>query len=84
LGFFVKKTRPARRKTDQEAWLAIEGSFATRKCVVLDLSPGGAKLKLEDAQFVRPRVQLKFSRTGEGRNCRVVWRKGSTIGVEFS
>jgi hypothetical protein len=85
VGFFSKKTdRPVRRKTDHDAWLTLDGSFAARKCKVLDLSPGGAKIKVEDSQFVQPRFLLKFARGGEGRPCRVVWRKGSTIGVEFS
>lgn len=85
MGFFSKKNeRPVRRKTDHDAWMAIDGSFATRKCKVLDLSPGGAKLKVEDSQFVQPRFLLKFARGGEGRRCKVVWRQGSTIGVEFS
>jgi hypothetical protein len=84
VGFFSKKTRPVRRQTNQDAWLAIDGSFATRKCKVLDLSPGGAKLRVEDAQFVQPRFLLKLTRSDQGRPCRVVWRKGSTIGVEFA
>jgi hypothetical protein len=84
VALFSRKTRPARRKTNQDAWLAIDGSFATRKCKILDLSDGGAKLKVEDCQFVRSHVRLKFTHTEQGRPCRVIWRKGSTIGVEFS
>jgi hypothetical protein len=63
--------------------LAIDGSFATRKCKVLDLSDGGARLKVEDSHFVQPQVRLKFKPTEQGRPCRVIWRHGSTIGVAF-
>jgi hypothetical protein len=84
VALFGRKTRPVRRKTNQDAWLAIDGSFATRKCKVLDLSDGGAKLKVEDSRFVRSHIRLKFTPTEQGRFCRVIWRKGSTIGVEFS
>jgi hypothetical protein len=83
VALFSRKSRPARRKTNQDAWLAVDGSFATRKCKVLDLSDGGAKLKVEDSQFVRSHVRLKFTHTDHGRPCKVIWRKGSTIGVEF-
>jgi hypothetical protein len=84
VALFGKKTRPVRRATNRDAWLAIDGSFATRKFKVLDLSDGGAKLKIEDSQFVRPHFRLKFAPAEHGRSCRVIWRKGSTIGVKFS
>jgi hypothetical protein len=42
--------------------MAIEGSFAARRCSVLDISEGGAKIKIDDPTFVRPMFQLKFSR----------------------
>jgi hypothetical protein len=45
--------RAARRKTDQEAWMAIDGAFAARRCSVLDISEGGAKIKMDEPTFVR-------------------------------
>jgi PilZ domain len=50
---------------------------------VLDISEGGAKIKIDDPTFVRPMFQLKFSRADQGRRCKVSWRKGLVIGVEF-
>lgn len=50
---------------------------------MLDISAGGAKIKVEDPAFVRPVFQLKFSRADQGRRCRVSWQKGLVIGVEF-
>jgi hypothetical protein len=83
MAIFGRKSRPARRKTAREAWMAIDGDFAARRCSVLDISEGGAKIKIEDPTFVRPVFQLKFSRADYGRLCKVAWRKGLVIGVEF-
>jgi len=63
--------------------MAIDGAFAARRCSVLDISAGGAKIKIEDPAFMRPVFQLKFSRADPGRRCRVSWQKGLVIGVEF-
>jgi PilZ domain len=83
MAIFGKKSRPPRRKTEQEAWMAIDGAFAARRCSVLDISPGGAKIKIEDPAFIRPEFQLKFSRADKGKRCKVAWRKGLVLGVEF-
>lgn len=63
--------------------MGAEGDFAVRKCSILDISDGGAKLKVDDPQFIRPIFQLKFSRADRGKRCKLCWRKGPLIGVEF-
>jgi len=63
--------------------MTVDGSFATRQCTVLDISEGGARLKVEDAHFVKPQFHLKFERASPGRLCKVAWRKGDVIGVKF-
>jgi hypothetical protein len=75
------ENKAARRKCYQDAWIAIDGSFATRKCKILDISEGDAKLKVEDSRFVRThfQLQLKLTRAGAGRFCKVVWRAGSKL-----
>jgi hypothetical protein len=83
MALFRRKSRPPRRKTDQEAWMTIAGTFAARRCSVLDISEGGAKIKIDDPAFVRPVFQLKFSRADQGRRCKISWQKGLVIGVEF-
>jgi hypothetical protein len=83
MSIFRKKSRSPRRETNQEAWVAIDGAFAARRCSVLDISTGGAKIKIEDSLFVGPVFLLKFSRADPGRRCKVSWRKGLVMGVEF-
>ena len=79
-----RKTRPSRRQINTEAWITQQGDFAARKCKVLDVSASGAKLQCEDVRFLKGTFNLKFARDERtGRQCKVVWRKGSTVGVEF-
>ena len=75
---FGRKSRPARRRTNQPAWMTVDGGFAARQCTVIDISEGGARLRVEDPQF-----QLKFDRTSPGRACKVAWKKGDVIGIKF-
>jgi hypothetical protein len=79
---FGRKTRPARRRTNQPAWIT-DGGFAARQCTVIDISEGGARLRVEDPQFVKPQFQLKFERSSPGRACTVAWKKGDVIGIKF-
>lgn len=79
-----RKNRPSRRQINANAWITQQGEFAARRCKVLDVSPAGAKLRCEDERFLKPTFSLKFSREERtGRLCKVIWRKGSTVGVEF-
>lgn len=81
---FGRKPRDPRRAWSQSALITLQGDFATRKCTVLDLSLQGAKIKIEDINFLKTTFDLKFSSTERvGRHCKVVWRKGSIVGVEF-
>jgi hypothetical protein len=84
MALFGRKSGLPLKKVDRDAWMTIEGSFAARKCRVLDMSDLGAKIKVDDPQFVRPVFDLKFERTGQGLRCKVKWQKGSVIGVEFA
>ena len=83
MSLFGRKSRPARRRTNQPAWMTVDGSFAARQCTVIDVSEGGACLRVEDQQFVSPRFLLKFDRRSPGRVCKVTWKKGDRIGVKF-
>jgi hypothetical protein len=83
MSLFGRKTRPTRRRTNQPAWITVDGGFATRPCTVIDISEGGARLRVEDPQFVKPLFQLKLERSGPGRACKVAWKKGEVIGIEF-
>src|SRR5882757_6260721 len=83
MAMFGRKSRPSRRRTNQPAWMTIDGSFATRPCTIVDISEGGARLRVEDAQFLKPQFHLKFDRASPGRACKVAWKKGDLVGIKF-
>ena len=83
MSLFGRSSRPSRRRTNQPAWMTVDGGFAARQCTIIDISEGGARLRVDDPQFVKPHFQLKTERTSPGRACRVAWKKGDVIGIEF-
>ena len=78
-----ERRRHERRSINRVAKIQSAGSLP-RDCLVTDISDGGARLYAEGIvipdQFV---LLLTGSRT-ERRECRVVWRLGNEIGVEFA
>ena len=80
----ANKKRDARKSVHQTAWITLDGGFAARQCVVLDLSATGAKIAVEAPQALNSRLRLAFSRDARtGRNCEVVWRRGKTLGLKY-
>jgi PilZ domain len=78
------KKRDVRRSLQRAAWVTLEGGFATRQCVVHDMSATGAKLSVSDSSVLSGRMRLAFSRDAKtGRPCQVVWRRGHSFGVKF-
>ncbi len=81
----MTKKRDVRRSVQQAGWITLEGGFAARPCMVLDLSATGAKIVIDDPTSVTTStVRLAFTRDARtGRDCDVVWRRGKTLGVRF-
>lgn len=76
--------REVRRSLRQSGWITLDGGFAARPCEVVDLSSTGARLTMADPISLGPKLRLAFSRDARtGRNCEVVWRRGTTVGVKF-
>lgn len=79
-----RKHRPPRRQVNADAWITQDGDFAARRCKVLNISTNGAKLRCEDRRFLQNTFKLKYARQERsGRLCKVVWRSGDQVGVEF-
>ncbi|MBL8837478.1 MAG: PilZ domain-containing protein [Alphaproteobacteria bacterium] len=54
-----------------------------RKCTVLNLSVGGARIKIDDLARADVSVQLRI--VGVGRfPSRVAWQRNDSVGLEFS
>jgi hypothetical protein len=53
-------------------------------CSIADISQSGARLALElDVELPDTFILLLTARGSTRRHCRVVWRNGMTLGVEF-
>lgn len=83
MSYFGRMHRPTRRPANDQALIGVEGGFATRRCTVLDISDGGARLRVDDPEFVQPTFRLKKSPVDGGRSCKIAWRIGKEMGVEF-
>ena len=78
------KPRDPRKSLRQPGWITLEGGFAARQCVVQDMSSTGAKITIEDPNVLPAKLRLAFARDARtGRNCEVVWRRGSSVGIRF-
>jgi hypothetical protein len=84
MAVFKRENRQPRHTTKNDAWVMLDGGFAKRNCTVLDLSAGGARIKLAEKGPIGNNLSLALTRdVRKATRCRVVWRKDSIIGVEF-
>jgi PilZ domain len=73
-----------RRRVRHAAILRVDKNGALRPCWLSDISDGGARLMLQSDCEIPDRFVLVLTKTGKiHRHCRIVWRKGLILGVEF-
>jgi len=66
------------------AWIVVEPGQPPHQCMLLNVSQGGAKIAIDEQ--LEPPTQftlLLSTRSPAHRSCRVVWRNGTNMGVEF-
>ena len=80
---FNERRKDARRKVNRMAQFYTELGQLPRTCMVTNLSEAGARL-YSDSEMP-PQFILAVSGDGVNmqRECRVVWRLGGELGVEF-
>jgi len=66
----------------QQALIVYNKGLSTMVCKLVDISEMGAKLILADA-FSCPREFVLKPRNGGPRQCAVLWRRGTAMGVRF-
>jgi hypothetical protein len=76
------RRRHSRSRTLQSALIVFNNGHSTMACQIVDKSEVGAKLTPADV-YACPRQFLLKSKIGGPRQCAVLWRNGSTIGVRF-
>jgi hypothetical protein len=77
--------RSKRKIFDHVALLDFRDGEEPRPCQLIDISAGGARLLLFSKATEIPKfLTLFLSPTGSvSRNCKVAWRSGTSIGVQF-
>lgn len=83
------RNRPELRKKQRQqfhysASILKDGKGPPLPCQLCDISATGARLMLKDDCELPDRFILLLTQTGDARrSCRVVWRTGLALGVEF-
>jgi PilZ domain len=73
-----------RRHFDYSATIITDANAPSLSCKITDISHGGGRLELENGTELPDRFMLLLSNNGGAhRRCRVIWRTGATVGVEF-
>jgi hypothetical protein len=76
------RRRQGRRRATQSALIVFNNGHSNMGCQIVDTSELGAKLIPADV-YACPRQFVLKPKSGGPRQCIVLWRKGSTIGVRF-
>jgi PilZ domain len=81
----IKVAREPRRQMEKRpAWIAIDDAMTPIDCLVLDVSPGGARIETDAAMDVSDRFVLALVPKHPTRQpCEVIWRDGKTFGIKF-
>lgn len=73
-----------RRQFHYQAKILTSETGPAHQCAIADISETGARLVLQADEELPKRFMLLLSPRGEPRRvCRLVWRDGVTVGVEF-
>ena len=80
-----ERRRQSRRVLQAGGRLQTGDGSIVAACEVQDISEVGARLRVKSDRLVPDEFTLLLSMDGAAhRQCRVVWRSGSDIGVKFS
>jgi hypothetical protein len=81
---FELRKKP-RRHVGYDARIFTDKDSLPIACKLADVSEGGARLTLEHEGELPETFTLLLTESGKARrHCRVVWRQGVTLGVEFA
>jgi len=77
-----RKSKRVQRR--QAAWVVLDGGCTQLPCVLWDISDGGARIAAARASALPDTFGLFLSKDGKSRRfCRVAWRRGGYLGIEF-
>ena len=74
---------PRRQMQKRPALMTVEG-MTNCECLVLDVSPGGARIMTDAALDISDKFALALVPSHQKRQpCEVVWRRGNMFGIKF-
>ncbi|MEZ5856816.1 MAG: PilZ domain-containing protein [Hyphomicrobiaceae bacterium] len=73
-----------RRRTVRAAEVTVPGTDTVVMCVLADISKSGARLQLPDDVALPRQFRLKVEGLGLDKSCRMRWRRGTSLGLEFA
>jgi len=73
-----------RREVHYPVWILVEPDRPPHRCMLLNVSQGGAKIAIDEQLEPPEKFTLLLTHRGHStRPCRLVWRSGTNMGVEF-
>ena len=81
---FIERRKLARRVINRVARFSGDDGSLPRSCLITDISDGGARLYSEADMPQKFTLQVSSDGGDARRDCRVVWRLGCEVGVEFT
>ena len=79
----MERRHQSRSRTLKSARILLNHHQSVIDCVVRNLSPTGACLKVETTFGLPDRFDVMFDVDKTIRTCRLIWHKDRQIGVEF-
>jgi hypothetical protein len=79
----MERRHALRSRTLKSARILLNHHQSVIDCVVRNLSPTGACLKVETTFGIPDRFDVMFDMDKSIRSCRLIWHKDKLIGVEF-
>jgi len=79
----MERRHQSRSRTLKSARILLNHHQSVIDCVVRNLSPTGACLKVETTFGIPDRFDVMFDVDKTIRACRLIWHKDRQIGVEF-
>jgi hypothetical protein len=78
-----ERRKGARKDSQEPAWIDT-GAKPLIPCILLDVADGGARLTADHPEALPDDFTLLLSADGsDSRRCRVAWRAGAEVGVEY-
>jgi hypothetical protein len=80
---FIERRKIARQVINRVAKFSTDDGSLPRSCMITDISESGARLYSETDMPQKFTLQVSSDGGDARRDCRVVWRLGRELGVEF-